>query len=396
MELARKNRTLYIDKEALSVLALCQAGFLSPVVGLMNEQEMREVDASGIYKGKTFPVPFLLSPSGQKNEQILRSVEKGEVLDFVCDKEIHGSITVSEVFEIDREHRFKKIMGGDISSPKANAIHKRLGNYALCGDYHIDGFDEVMTIHQRIKEAQEAIGAKHTAALMLSAKPLHRGHERIIRLTLDETDLLVLFLLKPYRTDIMDYALRYKTLEYLVENYLPKSRVLIIPLEDTYLFAGGNEMILDAILAQNLGCDKLVTGANHAGLSMYYDRNQVRSIFDTLKGIDIDIKIMSEFVYCNMCRTLVSTKTCPHGHHHHITYHSDSIFEFFRLGLLPPAVLVRKEISAIILSEIFPNRFKNLERLYYDMMPSDGLLVERNDEEFYLKLMDLYQTSSLT
>ncbi|CAE10944.1 sulfate adenylyltransferase [Wolinella succinogenes] len=396
MESARKNRALYIDKEALSVLALCQEGLLAPVKGLMNAKEMQEVDRSGIYQGKTFPVPFLLSPSGQKNEQVLKNAHKGEVLELICDKKVYGKIVVDEVFPIDREHRFKKIMGGDLSSPKAHAIYKRLGNYAVCGDYVVSEFEDVKEVKRKIKEAQEAIGAKHTAALMLSAKPLHRGHERIIRLTLDETDLLVLFLLKPYRTDIMDYSLRHKTLEYLVENYLPKSRVLIVPLEDTYLFAGGNEMILDAIVAQNLGCDKLVTGANHAGLSMYYDRNQMRSIFDTLKGIDIDIKIMSEFVYCNMCRTLVSTKTCPHGHHHHITYHSDSIFEFFRLGLLPPAVLVRKEISAIILSELFPNRFKNLERLYYDMMPSEGLLEERSDEEFYLKLMDLYQTSSLT
>lgn len=66
MESARKNRALYIDKEALSVLALCQEGLLAPVKGLMNAKEMQEVDRSGIYQGKTFPVPFLLSPSGQK------------------------------------------------------------------------------------------------------------------------------------------------------------------------------------------------------------------------------------------------------------------------------------------------------------------------------------------
>lgn len=378
------------------MLALCQEGLLAPVKGLMNSKEAEEVDRTGIYKGKTFPVPFLLSPSGVRNEQVLREAKRGETLELVCDKKVCGKIVVDEVFPIDREQRFRKIMGGELDSPKASATYERLGNYAVCGAYEVRDFEDIHRLKREIKAAQEAIGAKHTSALMLSAKPLHRGHERIIRLSLDETDLLVLFLLKPYRTDIMSYALRHKTLTYLVENYLPKSRVLIVPLEDTYLFAGGNEMILDALIAQNLGCDKLVTGANHAGLSMYYDRNQVHSIFDTLRGIDIDIKIMSEFVYCNLCRTLVSTRTCPHGHHHHITYHSDSIFEFFRLGLLPPAVLVRKEISAIILSELFPNRFKNLERLYYDMMPHEGLLEQRSDEEFYLKLMALYQTSSLT
>lgn len=396
MESARKNRILYLDKEALSMLALCQEGALLPVDCLMNKQEMNEVDKGGIYKGKTFPAPFLLSPSGEHNEQVLQSAQKGEILELVCQKRSCGSIIVDEVFPVDREHCFRKIMGGDLTSPRARAIYQRLGNYAVCGEYTIEGFDEIKELKRRIKRAQESINAKHTTALMLSARPLHRGHERIIRLSLDETDLLVLFLLKPYQRDFMDYPLRCKTLEFLVDHYLPKNRILIVPLEDTSLFMGENKMILDAILAQNLGCDRLITGANHAGLSMYYDHNRLHCIFDTLKGIDIEIKIMSEFVYCDLCRTLVSDKTCPHGHHHHITYHSDSILEFFRLGLLPPAILVRKEISAIILSELFPNRFKNLERLYYDIMPSDGLMIERNDGEFYQKLMDLYQTSSLT
>lgn len=396
MELARKNRALHLDKEALSALALCQERVLLPVDCLMNEREMDEVDRSGIYKGRTFPIPFILSPSGEHNEQVLKNAQKGEILELMCENQNYGHIIVAEVFPINREHHFKKITGGDLTSHRAHSIYKKLGNYAVCGEYMIEGFSEIREIKHHIKKTQESIDARHTTALMLSANPLHRGHERIIRLGLDETDLLVLFLLKPYQMDIMDYSLRYKTLDFLINNYLPKNRILIVPLENTSLFMGENEVILNAILAQNLGCNRLIMGANHAGLSMYYDHNQLHSVFDVLKGIDIEIKIMSEFVYCDLCRTLVSTKTCPHGYHHHITYHSESILEFFHLGLLPPAILVRKEISAIILSELFPNRFKNLERLYYDVMPSDGLMIKRNDKEFYQKLMDLYQTSSLT
>jgi len=63
---------------------------------------------------------------------------------------------------------------------------------------------------------------------------------------------------------------------------------------------------------------------------------------------------------------------------------------------LPPAVLMRKEISAMILSAIFPDRFQNISVLYNDLIPNNGIIEEVSEEDFYKKLMKLYQTSSLT
>jgi len=105
---------------------------------------------------------------------------------------------------------------------------------------------------------------------------------------------------------------------------------------------------------------------------------------------------MDEYVYCDTCRTLVSTQTCPHGQHHHVHYHSASILALIKKGILPPTILVRKEVSATITAALFPDRFRNLQELYYSLMPSSGLLEQKTDEQFYTKLMKLYQTSSLT
>jgi sulfate adenylyltransferase len=231
---------------------------------------------------------------------------------------------------------------------------------------------------------------------MMAARPLHRAHERLIRTTLDESDLLVIFLLKPYKEDpTLPYQLRYRSMDYFVKNYLPANRVIIVPLEYTYIFAGYNEVILDALVAENFGCDELVIGRNHAGLGSFYDKNRIQSVFDHLKGFHIAIHTAPEYAYCDICRTLVSDKTCPHGEHHHISYHADSILELLKKGLLPPAVLVRGEISAMILAHLFPNRFENLEKIYYDLMPGSGLLESQSEEDFYIKLMKLYQTTSL-
>ena len=120
------------------------------------------------------------------------------------------------------------------------------------------------------------------------------------------------------------------------------------------------------------------------------------SILDDIDDIGIQIDIMSEFVYCDQCSTLVSTNACPHGRHHHVNYHSQSILGLLELGILPPAILMRKEISSIILSDLFPQRLEKLNKIHQQLSPRSGLLDDFNSKDFYESLMDLYQTSSLS
>ncbi len=398
MELQKRNtnRKIFIDKQALATLALAKEGILSPVTGLMGKEEAMEVDKTGYYKGVPFPFPFIIAPFGKKNERVLTTTKKGEVLDFVVDGKVKGTIVVEEVFKIDKKRRIEQIFGlYDTSNPEIQLFLKRLGDYALSGEYELD-FDDIKNTKKIIKKAKKKINAKKIASVMMSAKPFHRAHERIIRVTLEKTDLLVVFLLKPYNEDIISYELRLKTLQYFADNYLPKNKVVIVPFENTYIFAGYNNAVLDSICAYNFGCNKLVLSQNHSGIGMYFDKNEMKSILDKYKTLNIEVEIISEFVYCNECRTLVSTNTCPHGQHHHIKYNSLALMEILKAGILPPAVLVRKDISAILLSEMFPNRFKNIQMIYDNIFPNLGLLESHNEKDFYIELMNLHQTMSLT
>ncbi|NPA74307.1 MAG: sulfate adenylyltransferase, partial [Epsilonproteobacteria bacterium] len=348
------------------------------------------------YKNQFLPFPFILAPAGKRNEQVLKNVKNGEVLKLIVDGEYVGHIKTKSVYKIDRKKRIKAIFGTDDEThPGVKDTLKRLGKYAISGEYDVI-FDDIKIAKKKIKDAKEAIDAQKTTAIMMAAKPLHRAHERLIRITLENTDLLVLFLLKPYKQDILSYEIRLKTLEYFVDNFLPKNRVVIVPFENTYIFAGYNNAVLDSIAAKNFGCNEIVLGQNHSGIGIFYDHDRINSILDSIEHNEIGVKIVNEFVYCNQCKTLVSTKTCPHGKHHHISYHSPSILELLKSGLLPPAVLVRKEISAILLSELFKNRFKDLGKLYDAIMPGSGLLEEHDEKDFYIKLLELYQTTSLT
>ena len=396
MTSSRKNKTIYIDKEATSALDLVKDGLLDPVTKLMGQEESQRVLETGLINGKTFPFPFILAPSGKRNAQVIQSLKVGEEVTLICENEPYATLVIDEVFAIDPQVRTRQIYGtADLSHPGVMNTIKRIGNWAIAGEYTRINPKKNENI-QKIQEAKQILNAKRIKSLVMAANPLHRAHEKLIRQALDTTDLLVIFLLKPYNSANLSYEIRRETLDYFISNYLPKSRVVVIPLENSYIFAGYNEIILDALVAKNYGCDVLTVGRNHAGLGMFYDCNSNKSIVDKVVGIDLEIEIASEYVYCDKCTTLVSTNTCPHGQHHQISYHSDSILELLELGLLPPAVLIRKDISAFVLSKILPNRFKNLEKLYYDLLPVGGLLEEHTEHDFYLELMKLYQTTSLT
>ncbi len=396
MASSRKNSTLFIDQEALSALSLVKSGLLYPVTSLMNKKQAMEVLQTGTYNKKVFPFPLILAPSGKINQEVLAAAKEGDTLILVSDDEEVGHLTVEEVFEINPKERVRHIYGTDnLDHPGVKLTFKRLGKIAVSGEFEIN-LDPILERKNTIDAAKQRVGAQHVTAMMMGANPLHRAHERLIRQALDKTDLIVIFLLKPFNASDLQYDIRYETLTYFVQNFLPTNRVIVVPLENSYIFAGYNEIIIDAIVAKNFGCNRLTIGQNHAGVGMYYDQNTNKSIIDRLTGLNIEIDIASEYVYCNVCKTLVSTKTCPHGQHHHISYHSDSILELIKLGILPPAVLMRKEIAAMILSHLFPDRFKNLHKLYYDIMPVTGLLEEHTEKDFYIELMKLYQTTSLT
>ena len=392
----RNSKALYIDTEALSTLALVQEGLLAPVTGLMNEATAREVDSKKVYKGVPFPFSFILAPTGRRNREVLETLEEGESVDLVSQGSKVGELKVEEVFEIDPSERLQHIYGtSDPSHPGVRNTLARLGDIAVSGEYRVN-YPLIGDTVNRVNQMIRRTGAKRIASMMLAANPINRAHERMIRQSISEADIMVLFLRKPFTDEGLRYDIRLNALNLFIDNFLPRNRVIVVPFENSYIFAGYNELILDALLARNYGCNELIIGRNHAGLGLYYDQNRLNSIFDRLSDIDIEIKTVDEYVYCDTCRTLVSTRTCPHGQHHHIHYHSHSIMTLIQNGILPPTILVRKEISANIIAALFPNRFEHLQELYYSLMPSPGLLEKKSDEQFYKKLMMLYQTSSLT
>ena len=389
----RKNSIL-INDEAFGALDLIENQIFSKFNRLMNEKEANEVYETGFLGGEPMPYAFVFAPQGKRNQETIKNAQKGEKIELINSSgEPVGHINVSGSFKFDETKSAQNIFRAN----ETESARQCCGKLAISGEIKIYG-SALEKVKERIVTVKKEQNAQKITAIMLTAEPFNRAHERLIRMTIDKADLVLLFLLKSHGADeVMSFALKKRVLEYFIQNYIPQNRLIIVPFENSSLFSSHLNPTLECIAAHRLGADKLVVGQNHAGIGMFYDHNVAHTVLERYKNdLNLEIVVLPELVYCNECKTLVSTKTCPHGQHHHIKYHAQTLKTLLLSGILPPAILMRRDISAMILSELFPNRFENIQKLCDELFPSNGLLEKQTEREFYEKLMKLYQTTSLS
>ena len=287
----------------------------------------------------------------------------------------------------------------DVYDPSASEIAGSVFQNAYAGQTAVQGRITLLKNGlaeqiARIKKVASSLAAPKISAFFTCADPIHRVHERLIRHMIDKADFVVIFLTGTSSADALPYELRKKTLSYLLQNFLVAQRAMMIDLGSLAIF--DDKPALQCAIAKNLGINKIIFGQNHANMELFFEGGGVHSVLDEYqKRGDIEILLMPEYVYCEKCKVLVSTKNCPHGAHHHVHYRTQNLKALLRAGILPPAIFMRKEISAMILSELFPARFSDLQKLYDELFPNSGILQSHGESEFYEQLMQLYQTSAL-
>ncbi|WP_149710003.1 sulfate adenylyltransferase [Campylobacter concisus] len=393
MTSARKNSEISINTEVYGALELIKNKILSNFSALMDDEQIKEVAKKGYFNGEPMPYSFGFAPFGEINQNTASKLHAGQRVNLNMDGKIVGHIDVAKVFKFDESMRAKNIF---LANEASNDKEINLGKYGISGKFEL--YDESMqeskkALYELIRES----GAKKITAVFLTADPFNRAHERLVRMTIDKADLVVVFLIRTREERHIDYEIRKQVLDYFNQNYLPTKKVFVFALKNTTLFTSHANPTLECIAASRLGANKLVIGQNHSGIGMFFDHNEVHTILDIYKNdLNLDVIVLPELVYCNKCKTLVSTKSCPHGQHHQIKYHPDVIKELLFNGIMPPAILVRPEISALILSKLYVNRFKDIQKLCDDLFVNSGLLENKTDRDFYEELMKLYQTSSLT
>lgn len=381
-----KNKSININKTEYGILSLIENGILGKFTKLMNESEAK-IAISGKFKDEPSPFTYVFAPSGCEDE--LQNLKSKDTLELVLNDKKVGYIKVESVYKTKKEIADKSIFLVDTLKANKNL---KYGKYAVSGEIRV--FDTSLEetkdkIFKKIKNNN----LKKISAVMLRANPIHRAHERLIRIMIDKADLVIIFLIRTLSEDKLEFDLRVKTLKYFARKYLPADKIEIVAFENTFFFKDHVDPALECIAAHNFGANKLVVGQNHGGIGMFYDGNTPHTALDIYKKeLNIEIIVMPEFVYCNECKCLVSTRSCPHGAHHHIKYRTKTLRDLLYNGIMPPSILMRSDISALILSELFPNRFKDIQKIYDNLFANKGILEKHDEKDFYIALMKLYQT----
>lgn len=377
MESLRKNKQIVLEKDEYQILSCIKEGVFGDVKKLMSE-EQRDAFIKSTPAHKNIPITF----APQNSQDIIKTAQIGEELDFMLDGECVGKITLSDKFQNDKKFfDIFRLSSCELGVEEGLCI---AGELELPNSY-------IKEQKTRLQSIKKSLGALKLTGIVASFDPLHKAHEKILRWAIDKADLLVIFMVESYGEDGLEYELKKRCFETFVKEYLPMNKVVLIPLPNIKIFNYHLHPLLECALMSNFGCDKIVLGQNHNGLGVFYDQNQTKSVLDSYKKSNLTIVVLPELVYCDKCEDNVSIKTCPHGCHHHIHYHSGSLKQLLRMGILPPPVLMRLELSSLILEEYFKDRFKNYQHIFDELFINEGLVEEKNDTLFYKKLLQLYR-----
>jgi sulfate adenylyltransferase len=368
--LKKDQDTIMIDEEAWITVEMIATGALSPCDGFQNHEDYRSVLHTGRLKdGTPWPTPLSFAVAGERNQKLLANLKKGDIVTLINrKKEPVARITTEEVYIYDREERAQCVFGTtDKRHPGVRSIYERMGDRSLAGRVelisrpHWGAFEKYRLTPAESREYfYKKKGAKSVVGFITGANPVHRGHEHIHRVALENHDMLLIQpLVQLAKPEYIRSEYRIQAYETLINKYYQKERALVSPLRVTYIFAGPREAILHAIVSKNFGATSFAIGRDHAGVGSYYGDYECQTIFDRLyeggaKELGIELLFFNEVFYCARCGTTATESTCPHGKQYRINISGTSIRELMRYGYMPPKEVVRPEVARIAMQGVQP------------------------------------------
>ncbi len=349
--------SITLNSREVSDLEMISVGAMSPLSGFMTEADYNGVlDNMHLADGNAWPLPVVLATKGDD-----AAPEAGTEIALVGEcGTVYGTMEVSSVWAMDKERELDVCFSG--SAEKADHGHPAWGYIETLGSHYIGGVINVATLptyekhnDYRLTPAQTRASFEEkgwdTVAVFQTRNPIHRAHEYLTKVALEQTDgLLVHPLVGDTKSDDIPSDVRMECYHALLSKYYPLDRTQLAVYPQAMRYGGPREAILHAVCRQNYGITHIIIGRDHAGVGSYYGTFDAQQIFDGFKPGELKIETLrfEHSFYCKLTGGMATTKSSPAGPEDKIFLSGTKVREMLQNGERPPAEFTRPEVADIL------------------------------------------------
>lgn len=342
--------SLRISSTVAADVALLGSGAYSPLNGFQRRADYDSVvERAELSDGTPWTLPITL-PAGDKG----RALQEGSVIALRDDaNRLIGVLTVDEVYERDLEKEANEVYRTkDQAHPGVAALFAQ-GPTAIAGPVRVAP-QPAGDVPSTPAETRAALADRgwSTVVGFQTRNPVHRAHEYLTKVALEQVDGLLLHPLSGVtKGDDVPFEVRMDCYRVLLNDYYPPNRVVLGIFPGAMRYAGPREAIYHGQVRRNYGCSHFIIGRDAAGVGNYYGTYDAQTLFDELGGADrlgFEAYKFEHTFYCRACESMASTKTCPHGADDRVILSGTRVREMLTRGDAIPHEFTRPEVAEIL------------------------------------------------
>ncbi|HXA30178.1 MAG TPA: sulfate adenylyltransferase [Candidatus Angelobacter sp.] len=332
-------------------LELIADGAYSPIAGFLTRNDYESVvERAELGDGTPWTLPITLTLT---EEQAAAARPGAEVALRDAEGALRGVLTVDEVFSRDVEREASEVYRTtDDAHPGVTAM--RRGGSLLVGGpvtaLPASGDAQALTPAQTRKSFAERDW--NTVVAFQTRNPVHRAHEYLTKVALEQVDGLLLHpLVGATKDDDIPAPVRMRCYDVLLRNYYPAQRVLLATFPAAMRYAGPREAVYHGLVRRNYGCTHFIIGRDAAGVGNYYGTYDAQLLYDELGGaarLGYTAFKFEHTFWCNACESMASARTCPHDREQHVMLSGTAVRKLLSEGGDVPHTFTRPEVAEVL------------------------------------------------